>query len=343
MIQFYKELIITDRIIEETNDQICYLIETKSLDGSYFIIEKYYKQIFESLFEALLKTNNNISRDIGLSTLSKWLDLIKTTNLSKSKEFQIFLVNEILKFSQNFSKVELSQNFLKNFNYFMYYYVWNQIYCQNETSNSYLLKPILQLTIVFLQMKTNDLSHVAYLLSADRLFNLTNYSSECILILNELARLFHSKQTIQSLNETNSHFIERVKVFRNLIENLQPVLFDKILCESIENQIYDGNLANLITHLLDLTAYPKEKAEIKRLTNVISIISKDDVFDSFQADMCSLNKEPANFYYNFFVKLAKAFQVRPQLVVESEENLDKLLDKIKSKNEYYSLFLDSVK
>jgi hypothetical protein len=349
-----------ENINVKLSEQLDILFNFK-ISNRFPLIEDNFELILAHLFEALMQTAHTESRNMLFKMLIRIVNNFSISDALKDNKinsnYNLFFINKLTELSRFMSTYLVNdtqeinesenedENSLNLFTDLVNLY-GSFVYTKIKPAN-HLLKPILDLTTSFLQVPhINDVNGISYLLRLEKFFNLSNYSNETILLLNGIIKLVYRKDEIKSIDDLVYYFIERVKVFKKVLENLYPILFDQIVCKPIEEQIeilrepYKKNLNSLLK-LFSFELYQINEAELNRLKQLIDLIVTDEIFQTMQAESCAFYYQPACFYWDFFQELSKGLAKRNDILEQLEEPLLKLFDKFILQNEFYNEFYDS--
>ncbi len=348
IISKFKESTINGRISNQLKHQIDFLIDLKRSESFNQIIEEYYEIIFDALFDGSMKANDHESSKICFQVAVDIGNKLNSLNIAKTKDFQLSITKQTLKLANYFGeqKLEANNQYFSCFKDFLRNYT-RYVKTSCSKSGSFLLKPCLDLIISLLKIEHINFSAIEQLFRTENFFNLANYTNECYQITTYLFRIIFLNETIKDLNSVIDSFIDKVKIFKKVVENMQPILFEKSICIPIEENIpilqkpYEKHLISFHS-LIHFDLYPKDNTpEMERLKKVLDITSSENGFESFQADVAEpWWCQPAAFYLSFFAKLNSSFNARPKLVEYLEPSIFSILEKIKQKNQFFDNFLN---
>jgi len=260
----------------------------------------------------------------------------------------VFLVQKTLELAQHLfeQKYDSGHAILNLFDRYLSS-IASFIFKNGKTNASVLLKPTLDLIVNVLKLNNSTFNPINQFFRINGFFNLANYSTECIQMLNELISIIYANKQIKETSDLIDYYVEKVKIFKKVVEKIHPVLFEKAICIPIEQNIeqlkepYDKFLESLLS-LYSFEIYPKptDSNELDRLEKLIFRLSTDECFERFQADKAPWWYQPSAFYLSFFTNLTSNFGKRTDLVERFEPAFLKLLEKLVEKNEFFDKFLN---
>lgn len=137
------------------------------------------------------------------------------------------------------------------------------------------------------------------------------------------------------MKEFSSNFIDKVKHFAKVVEALQPVLWDILVCKPIEDQIQSTEFYRIVAPLYELVSVktiPSSNAALDRLEKVFQNSISDLVLELVDPDSVKIYEQPADYYLRFYRLIAEAIKTREDIKLRVEKDLVTLFDKIISIN-----------
>ena len=351
LIELYKQFVIAGELSTHFQHQILSLFKFKESETSCPIIENYYELLFHSLFEALIKTKTSQSSKYAFALLTDLVRLFPYSIEIKKHNRQLYFMNKAIELAEYFATnparidANVDDSCLDSFLKFINEYSYTLYKIKMDSS---LLRPCLQLIISILKINLLDVTSLMTLFRCDKFFNLSNYSKETALILDGILTLIYKSDTheVVELDNLIDVFMEKVKVFKKVLDSLQPILFDKVLCAPIEQNIgvlrqpYKKAL-NTLMHFFSFDSYPKQDSELKRLQQVFQRILTEEIFNSIQPQSCAFYYQPGAFYLDFFKVLTKGLSKRSDIALLLENDILELFNLLIARNEFYNEFYDA--
>jgi hypothetical protein len=369
LLKLFKKFLQTDLNTSSADNfifELTQLITHENSKGESNVLEKYYSEIYEKIFDVYLSTlvaeRNELNKICANFAHNLKHSMRKCRSSKKNKQMIYDIIINLTKIPKLLIEktAPINQNLVHSFIKLMRTFCPLVTETKIEKFHSEIIE--LLLSLVNLLNASNQIDLIEFIddliinnLNAKR-SNLLN-QIEWVLILNGILKYLYDLNDTQSLDRIYQqlinkndikadniilkrladHLIEKIKMNYKVVSYIQDSLFEYILVKPIQMKMEHENFYEIIQLFYPLLSFGHLATLIHRLKPIFRMSLQDNKRKLFDPKVVKFYQQPASLFLKFYTIISVLLKCRLEAKQVLHEELIELIDIIEVEDLYFEI------